>query len=78
MRTLSRTSLGAAAALVLLAATSACAPGPGFCSPQPDRSDRFDSNRGFTRENYAPVHPVMGAAAVAGTAACMLAGHRYS
>ena len=75
MPTSSRTSFSAAAALVLLAATSACAPGPGFCSPQPDR---FDSNRGFTRENYAPVHPVMGVTAVAGTAACLLAGYRYN
>lgn len=64
------------AALVLLAASSsACAPRPAHCSPQPGRSD---SNRGSTRENYAEVHPAMAATAAAVTAACLLAGHRYN
>ncbi len=73
MRTPSRTPLAAMAALMLLAASSACAPRPVHCSPQPDR---FDSNRGFTRENYAEVHPAMAATAVAVTAAGLLAGYR--
>ena len=63
----------AAAALVLLAALSACAPNPRYCSPQPDR---FDTTRGFTRENYAEVHPVMAVSAVAFSAVGLLAGHR--
>ncbi len=61
------------AALMLLAASSACAPRPVHCSPQPDR---FDSNRGFTRENYAEVHPAMAATAVAAAAVGVLAGAR--
>ena len=73
MRTPSRTPLAAMAALMLLAASSACAPRPVHCSPQPDR---FDSNRGFTRENHSEVHPAMAAAAVALAAGSMLAGHR--
>lgn len=75
MRTPSRTPLAAMTALVLLAASSACAPRPAHCSPQRDRF--FDSDRGFTRERYAEVHPAMAATAVAVTAACLLAGHRY-
>ena len=73
MRTPSRTPLAAMAALMLLAAPSACAPRPVHCSPQPDR---FDSNRGFTRENYAEVHPAMAATAVAAAAVGVLAGAR--
>ena len=74
MRTPSRTPLAATTALVTLAASSACAPRPDHCSPQPDR---FDTNRGFTRENHAEAHPAMAATAVAVTAAGLLAGHRY-
>lgn len=73
MPVLSRTPLAAAAALVLLAALSACAPNPRYCLPQPDR---FDTTRGFTRENYAGVHPVMAVSAVAFSAVGLLAGHR--
>ncbi len=73
MRTPSRTPLAAMTALVLMAASSACAPRPVHCSPQPDR---FDSNRDFTRENYAEVHPAMAATAVAAAAVGVLAGAR--
>ncbi len=73
MRTPSRTPLAAMIALVLLAASSACAPRPVDCSPQPDR---FDGNRGFARESYAEVRPAMAATAVAVAAAGLLAGHR--
>ena len=60
-------------AFVLLAAFSACAPDPRYCLPQPDR---FDTKRGFTRENYAEAHPATGVAAVAFSAVGLLAGHR--
>jgi len=60
-------------ALVLMAASSACAPRPVDCPPQ---RDRFDSVRGFTRERYKEVHPVMARTAVAVTAAGLLAGYR--
>lgn len=74
MRTPSRTPpLAAATALVLLAASSACAPGPRYCSPQPDR---FERNRSTARENDVEVPPTVGAAAVAVAAAGMLAGAR--
>jgi hypothetical protein len=75
VRNPSRMPLAAAAALALLAASSACAPSPHHCSPQTDRF--FDPNRGFTRERYAPVHPVTATTAVAVTVACLLAGHRF-
>ena len=73
MRTLSRTPPAAMVALTLLAVPSACAPGPRHCPPQPDR---FDRNHSHTRENHAEAHPAMAVAAVAITAAGMLAGHR--
>lgn len=73
MRTPSKTLPAVVAALALVAATSACAPGPRYYSPQPDR---LDSSRGFTRENYAEVHPAMAVAAVAVSAVGLLAGHR--
>ncbi len=71
MRTLFKMPLAATAALILLAALSACAPLPRDCSPQPDH---FDSNRGFTRENYARVHPVTVVAAVIFTTVSTLTG----
>ena len=71
MRTSSRTPFAAAAALVLLA--SACAQGPRYCHPQPDR---FDRNRSTARENDVEVLPAVGLAAVAFTAVGMLAGSR--
>ena len=73
MRAPSRTPNAVVAALALLAATSACAPGPRHCPPQPDR---LDSHRGFTRDNYAELHPAMAVAAVALSAAGLLAGRR--
>lgn len=73
MRALFKTPLAAAAASMLVAASTACAPRPVHCSPRPDR---LDSNRGFTRENYAEVHPAMAATAVAVAAVGMLAGAR--
>lgn len=74
VRTPSRMPFAAVAALMLLAASSACAPRPVNCPPPPDR---FDSTRGFTREKYKQeVHPAMAATAVVLAAASMLAGHR--
>ena len=62
MRTPSRTPTGSVAVLALLFASSACAPGPRYCSAG---SDRFhNGERGFTRENHAEVHPAMAVSAV--------------
>jgi hypothetical protein len=73
MRTLFKAPLTATAALVLLAAPSACAPVPRYCSPQ---ADRFDSNGGRSSKNDQEVHPSTGVAAVALAAAGALAGDR--
>jgi hypothetical protein len=75
VRTFFRTPLAATAALVLLAAPSACAPQPRDCSP---RTDRFDSNGGRPSENDRGVHPATAVAAVALAGAGALAGHRCS
>lgn len=72
MRTPPRTLAASVAVLALLFALPACTPGPRYCSTA---SDRFhDGERGFTRENYAEVHPVVAASAVVLAAASLFAG----
>ena len=72
MRTPSRTPTASVAALALLFASSACAPGPRYCWAG---SDRFhNGERGFTRENHAEVHPAVAVSAVVLAAASMVAG----